>query len=144
MNTDTALGLLGPLASIAVQRRYIVGGTKDTYRTVGELLDDGEYFLHHPQLGATQSLASVQEYARVLKEREREVPIDVSDDGEDRSDAPYPAGILGRGTVAHRGERRNDEVGIGYFRGDSGFLSHFGVILELSAFPRLEVSTHLL
>ncbi len=42
MNTDTALGLLGPLASIAVQRRYIVGGTKDTYRTVGELLDDGD------------------------------------------------------------------------------------------------------
>ena len=76
MNTDTALGLLGPLASIAVQRRYIVGGTKDTYRTVGELLDDGEYFLRHPELGATQSLASVQEYARVLQACAQEVPIE--------------------------------------------------------------------
>ncbi len=76
MNTDTALNLLGPLASQAVQRRYIVGGTKDSYLVAEEVLNDGDYFLHHPELGATQSLPSVQRFARTLQECARKVPFD--------------------------------------------------------------------
>ncbi len=76
MNTDTALNLLGPLASQAVQRRYIVGGTKDTYLAAEEVLNDGDYFLHHPELGATQSLSSVQAFDRALRECARKVPFD--------------------------------------------------------------------
>ncbi len=76
MNTDTALSLLGPLASQAVQRRYIVGGTKDSHLLAKEVLNDGDYFLRHPELGATQSLPSVQEFARALRECALEVPLD--------------------------------------------------------------------
>ncbi|MCH7717500.1 MAG: hypothetical protein IH876_15315 [Gemmatimonadetes bacterium] len=76
MNTDTALNLLGPLASQAVQRRYIVGGTKDSYLLAKEVLNDGDYFLRHPELGANQSLHSIQEFARALRECAREVPLD--------------------------------------------------------------------
>ena len=72
---DTALNLLGPLASQAVQRRYIVDGTKDSYLLAKdsyllaeEVLNDGDYFLHHPELGATQSLPSVQEFSRALRD----------------------------------------------------------------------------
>jgi hypothetical protein len=63
MNTKTALKLLGPLASQAVQRRYIVRGT-DSYLLPTEALNDGYYFLRHPQLGTAKSLSSVQEFAR--------------------------------------------------------------------------------
>ncbi|MCZ6856453.1 MAG: hypothetical protein O7F70_00495 [Gemmatimonadetes bacterium] len=76
MNTDTALNLLGPLASQAVQRRYLVGGTQDSYLLAEEVLNDGDYFLRHPQLGATKSLPSVQEFARALQECARKVPLD--------------------------------------------------------------------
>ncbi len=67
MNTNTALNLLGPLASQAVQRRYIVGGTKDSYLVAGDVLNGGDYFLYHPELGLTQSRPSVQEFARAIE-----------------------------------------------------------------------------
>lgn len=68
MSPGTALRLLGALASLKVQRRYIVHGTVDSYLVPSELVEDGYYFLRHPLLGETESLASVQQFRRVLEE----------------------------------------------------------------------------
>jgi hypothetical protein len=76
MHAKTALRLLGPLASHAVQRRYIVRATGDSYILPTEILNDGSYFLRHPQLGTAASLRSVQEFARVLKECAPRVPLE--------------------------------------------------------------------
>jgi hypothetical protein len=76
MNTKTALKLLGPLASQAVQRRHIVRGTRDSYLLPTEALNDGDYFLRHPQLGTAKSLSSVQEFARVLEESAPKLPLE--------------------------------------------------------------------
>ena len=67
MNVKIALRLLGPLASQAVQRRYIVGPTTDEYILPTEILNDGYYFLRHP-LGTAESLGSVEEFARAYEE----------------------------------------------------------------------------
>lgn len=75
MNTQTALRLLGALASETVQRRYIVHGTKDAYLLPQEIVNDGAYFLRYPGLGETQLLPSVQEFARVFKECAPKVPL---------------------------------------------------------------------
>ena len=75
MNVKIALRLLGPLASQAVQRRYIVGPTTDEYILPTEILNDGYYFLRHP-LGTAESLGSVEEFARVLEECGPKVPIE--------------------------------------------------------------------
>jgi prophage DNA circulation protein len=76
MNTKTALRLLGQLASRAVQRRYIVRATGDSYLLPTEILNDAYYFLRHPQLGTAESLSSVQEFARVLDECAPNVPLE--------------------------------------------------------------------
>ena len=75
MNPKTALNLLGPMASLAVQRRYMVQVTGDSYILPTETLDNACYFLRHPNLGASASLESVQELARVLDECASEVPL---------------------------------------------------------------------
>ena len=76
MHKETALGLLGPLASRLLQRRYILGGTKDEYLLAGEPLNDAHSFLEHPNLGEAGSLASVRKFASVLEGHFVKVPID--------------------------------------------------------------------
>jgi hypothetical protein len=76
MNAKTALRLLGPLASHAVQRRYIVRATGDSYIVPTEALNNGYYFLRHPNLGATVSLQTVQQFARILQECAPKVPLE--------------------------------------------------------------------
>ena len=76
MHTNTALRLLGPLASLAVQRRYIARGTRDNYMLLTEVLDNGHYFLRHPHLGGAALLQSVKQFAGVLNESASKVPLD--------------------------------------------------------------------
>ena len=78
MNTSTALRLLGPLASLVVQRRYIVEATGDSYLVPAELVNEGHYFLRHPLLGETGSLPSVQKFGRVLEQVGPRLPLDDS------------------------------------------------------------------
>ncbi len=59
-----------------MQRRYIVGGTKDSYLVAGDVLNGGDYFLHHPELGVTQSRPSVQEFARAIQKCARKLRLD--------------------------------------------------------------------
>jgi hypothetical protein len=75
VHAETALKLLGPLASPALQRRYIVRGGDDGYVLPTELLNDAAYFLRHPQLGGAASLPSVRALARVLEEHAPKVPL---------------------------------------------------------------------
>jgi hypothetical protein len=68
MTPGTALRLLGALASLKLQRRYIVHGTVDSYLVPSELVENGYYFLRQALLGKSKSLASVQQFRRVLEE----------------------------------------------------------------------------
>ena len=76
MHVKTARKLLGPLASRAVQRRYIVRATGNSYILPTEALNNGIYFLQHPLLGTAVSLRSVQELARILEECTPKIPLE--------------------------------------------------------------------
>lgn len=75
MNSTAALRLLGALGSQEVQRRYIVNASGDSYLLPSELIEDGHYFLAHPLLGETASLASVQQFSRILREVGPSLPL---------------------------------------------------------------------
>jgi len=76
MNTATALRLLGPLASLAVQRQYIVEATDDHYILPSEILNNADYFIDHPQIGETAELPIVQELSRILNDSVQRIPLD--------------------------------------------------------------------
>lgn len=76
MNTTTALRLLGPLASLVYQRRYIVEGTVDGYIGPDDLINNGDNFINYPGIGETAKLPSVQEFSRILTEAAQTIPFD--------------------------------------------------------------------
>ena len=76
MDITMALRLLGPLASLAVQRRYITGGSPESYAIPSELLNDGDRFINYPRLGATASLPSLKKFAHNLDLVVQTIPFD--------------------------------------------------------------------
>lgn len=67
MSPATALGLLGPLASLSIQRKHIIGGTFQTFMDPTEAINDGYAFLDHPLLGNAADLKSVKTFALELQ-----------------------------------------------------------------------------
>lgn len=76
MDTTTALRLLGPLASLALQRRFLVEGTSDRYILPEDLINSGDSFLNYPRMGKVAKLPSIQEFSRILNEAVQTIPLD--------------------------------------------------------------------
>ena len=79
MDTDVALRLLGPMASLAVQRRFVIGGTADSYGLASEFLDNAFAFVERTRATPIGALASVVELDKVLEDVGPHIPV--SDDG---------------------------------------------------------------
>ncbi len=76
MNNSRALRLLGVLASIELQKRYILNGTKDAYIVLEEVLEDAHQFIRKSDTGTSTPIAN-------LKERLDQFELDDDQSNED-------------------------------------------------------------
>lgn len=73
---NRTLGLLGALASVEIQRRYIVEASKANYLDPERILEDAFQFINDPQLGDADVVESVETMARVLEEVSPKIAFD--------------------------------------------------------------------
>ena len=76
MTKTRTLSLLGALASVEMQRRYIVEATKANYLDTEQIVEDAFQFINDPQLDDTSALGSVKDMARILKEVSPKIAFD--------------------------------------------------------------------
>lgn len=75
LDTTVALRLLGPMASLAVQRRFVIGGTTESYGLPCEFLENAHAFVERARATPTGMLATVRELARLLEETGPHIPV---------------------------------------------------------------------
>jgi hypothetical protein len=71
-----ALGLLGALASVEIQRRYIVEASKVNYLDPEKIVEDAFQFVKDPRLGDANAIGSVDELSCALEELPPKIAFD--------------------------------------------------------------------
>ena len=76
MTKTRALDLLAALASVEIQRRYIVEASKANYLDPEQIVNNAFQFINDPQLGDVGSLDSVGNLGLILKEVSPKIAFD--------------------------------------------------------------------